>query len=69
MTDEESLLANLPEVAKRVRPSNRRPGVTDEVESEGSKIPIDDPEAPTGEVANEVPDVPAKARPDIPPAE
>lgn len=66
-------LADLPEVAKRVRPSSRRVGVTDEVESQGPEIPIDDPEAASAEVAteatDEVPAVPVSARPDIPPVE
>ncbi len=61
-------LADLPDIAKRVRPSSRRPGVTDEVEAEGSEIPIDDPEDSTGEVA-ELPDVSASQEPDIPPAQ
>ncbi len=72
-------LADLPAVAKRVRPSSRRPGVTNEVEKQGPDIPSDDPEEPTGEVTDEVPggeasndevpDVSTQARPDIPPVE
>ncbi len=61
-------LASLPELAKRVRPSSRRRGVTNEVETQGSEIPIDDPEVPTGEVAGVPSDVSASAEPDIPPA-
>ncbi len=62
-------LASLPEVAKRVRPSTRRSGVTDEVEQQDPEIPIEDPDATTEDVATEVPAASAKARPDIPPAE
>jgi len=47
-------LANLPEIAKRVRPSSRRAGVTDEVDSQDPDIPPD-PEEDTGEVVDEVP--------------
>ncbi len=61
-------LANLPEVAKRVRPSTRRSGVTEEVEQQGSDIPVEDPDA-TDDVAPRALAAPAKAGPDIPPAE
>ncbi len=62
-------MAELPEVAKRVRPSTRRSGVTDEVESQGPEVSTDDPETPAGEVTDEVSDASDRARPDIPPAE
>lgn len=67
-------LAGLPEVAKRVRPSSRRKGVTDEVEQQGPETPIDDPQASAGEPPDDQPpeDVPEasddRARPHIPPA-
>ncbi len=62
-------MANLPEVAKRVRPSTRRNGVTDEVESQDPDIPIGDPEEDTEDVTAEAPVPLLEARPDIPPAE
>ncbi len=62
-------LAGLPEIAKRVRPSSRRSGVTDEVETQGPEALTDDPEALVEEVAGEVNDVSDRARPHIPPAE
>ena len=62
-------LAKLPEVAKRVRPSTRRPGVTVEVANEGPEVPIEEPVAANDDGVNEVPDVPAKARPDVPPTQ
>ncbi len=60
-------LAGLPAVAKRVRPSSRRVGLTDEVESQGpdsSEVPDDAIVEATAEVASSV-----KAGPDIPPVE
>ena len=51
-------LAGLPEIAQRVRPSSRRPGVTDEVESQGSDVPADDPADDTGSVDVPTDDVP-----------
>ncbi len=67
-------MAELPEIAKRVRPSNRRNGVTDEVESQVSEVPTNDPDDTAGEVtdeasSDEVPDASFRARPDIPPEE
>ena len=62
-------LADLPAVAQRVRPSSRRPGVTNEVETQGPDVPSDDPEKPAAEVTDEVPEASAQARPDIPPDE
>ena len=60
-------LANLPEVAKRVRPSTRRPGLTNEVENEGSgttgsQLPADgsSSEAPAS------PEASAEATPTLP---
>ena len=44
-------LVNLPEVAKRVRPSTRRPGLTDEVETQGPDTGPGDPQ-PGGAVAS-----------------
>ncbi len=43
-------LAELPEIARRVRPSSRRSGVTDEVETQGPEAQPDDPEPATEEV-------------------
>ncbi len=65
-------MAGLPAVAQRVRPSSRRQGLTDEVESEGPEVPLADPDDATDEVTAEVPEVPeaaTKGRPDIPPVE
>ncbi len=66
-------LADLPAVAKRVRPSSRRFGLTHEVESEDPETASEDPEDTTAEVAEEVPEasleVSLEAPPDIPPAE
>ncbi len=39
-------LADLPKVAKRVRPSTRRSGITDEQESQDPDLPVDDPAVP-----------------------
>ncbi len=61
-------LANLPELAKRVRPSSRRRGVTEEVETQGPEIPINDPDDTTDEVTDVPSDVSASVEPDIPPA-
>ncbi len=60
-------LADLPAVAKRVRPSSRRPGVTNEVERQGPDVPSD--EEPAAEVTDEVSEVSAQVEPDIPPVE
>ncbi len=65
-------LADLPEVAKRVRPSSRRSGLTDEVESQGPETPSEDPEAAeedTDEASDEEPDAPLAALPDVQPGE
>ncbi len=66
-------LAGLPAVAKRVRPSSRRQGLTDEVESQGPETESEDPDDTTAEVdaevTAEVPEVATKGRPDIPPVE
>ncbi len=58
-------LADLPAVAKRVRPSSRRVGLTDEVETQGPEVPLQDPEDTTAEV----PSASLRVEPDIPPVE
>ncbi len=62
-------MADLPEIAKRVRPSVRRRGVTVEVETQGPEIPIEGPESSAGEAAGEEPEASERARPDRPPAD
>ncbi len=62
-------MAELPEIAKRVRPSSRRIGVTVEVELHGPQTLSEDPEVATGEAADDVPEASLEAQPDIPPAE
>ncbi len=67
-------MSELPEIAKRVRPSSRRAGVTDEVESQGPEIPVESPEEPAAEVNDLAPTgepsgATERARPHIPPEE
>ncbi len=62
-------MARLPEIAKRVRPSSRRAGVTDEVESQDPETLSEDPEVATGEATDDAPVTSLEAQPDIPPAE
>ncbi len=60
-------LADLPKVAKRVRPSVRRSGVTDELESQDSDR-VDDPAVPAGDAGDDAPEVAFSARQDVPAA-
>ncbi len=70
-------MANLPEVAKRVRPSGRRAGLTVEVAtqdpmSEDSETVAEATganEAVSAEAMEDVPEASSKAKPDIPPTE